>query len=472
MIRMAQPGDHGTSAEIPFQRKLTGRDVARYMFTAIWFLYLIEPLSVLFSGRHHPALWVAGGIVIATTFCALFLLLVQFTATGRWQPLAPRSQAAYGVLFVLALVGCIIYGKDWVTLWVFVSSATGWVYPLRVPVMRALILVTGVYALTSWSSHAGLGMFVSDLLPVALVGMATAGFHYQVKLVHELSQARETVAKLAASEERLRLARDMHDLTGQSLSTITLKSDLVRKLLSRLPASKDRDQALGEAADIGRVSRQTLHDIREAVSGYRRPTLAVEIITARSALESAGVELDDDPAVTLRSGTFDGDAEAALAWCLREAVTNVIRHSGARHCRVRLLERAGELSLEIADDGRGVAGLAQPAGGESGWPPGGGEPAGRPGSTGLPGGGESAWPPGGTGLRGMSERLTAVGGRLSFGHTNAAGRAERGLRVVATVPAAAPPPSPSPDDGTGTASAGQRDALPAASPPRVPAGSE
>jgi len=406
---MSVLGDRGQPAEIPFQQKLTSRDLVRYAFTAIWFLYLIGPLHELFTG-HHPALWVVGGITIAATFCALFLLLIVFCITGRWELRSPQAGVAHGGLFLLALLGCVVYGAQWVTLWVFVSSATGWVYPFRVPVMRALALVTGGYALTSWISHAGMEVFLGNLLPVAFIGMATAGFRYQVGLVRELSEARETVAKLAASEERLRLARDMHDLTGQSLSMITLKSELIGKLLSRLPASPGRDQAASEAADIGRVSRQTLHDIREAVSGYRRPTLAVEIIAARTALESAGVELDDDPALTLRSGTFDTETEAALAWCLREAVTNVIRHSGARHCQVRLRQRAAELSLEVSDDGRGIDG--QPT-------------------------------PGGTGLRGMSERLTAVGGRLSFSPAGAEKWRHHGLRILATVPEAAPGPRPS-----------------------------
>src|SRR6202030_4307730 len=177
-------------------------------------------------------------------------------------------------------------------------------------------------------------------------------------LMRELAEARETVAKLATNSERLRLARDMHDLTGQSLSVITLKSELAAKRLGKLPASAERDVVLGDLGDIGRVSRQTLHDIREAVSGYRRPTLAIEVITARNALDAAGIRLDDDPELTLRSGTFDVEAEAVLAWCLREAVTNVIRHSGARNCRIRLAERMGEVSLEVTDDGRGFAGQA------------------------------------------------------------------------------------------------------------------
>jgi len=160
---------------------------------------------------------------------------------------------------------------------------------------------------------------------------------------------------------------------------------------------------LTELGDIGRVSRQTLHDIREAVSGYRRPTLAIEVITARNALEAAGIALDDDPELTLRSGIFDPDAEAVLAWCLREAVTNVIRHSRARHCRIRLTERTGELSLEVTDDGHGLASQAP----------------------------ENADTPKGSGLHGVSERLSAVGGSLSLGPADAG----HGFRLIATVPA-------------------------------------
>jgi two-component system, NarL family, sensor histidine kinase DesK len=190
----------------------------------------------------------------------------------------------------------------------------------------------------------------------------------------------------------------MHDLTGQSLSVITLKSELAARLLRRLPEGPGRDRVEDEIQQVAAVSRQTLHDIREAISGYRRPTLAVEIITARSALESAGIEAHDDPGLTLVSGTVDPDAEAALAWCLREAVTNVIRHSGAKNCSIGLTRRDGELSLQVRDDGRG-----RPAGG----------PADTP----------------GTGLHGMSERLCTVGGSLEL-------RPDApGFRLIATVPA-------------------------------------
>src|ERR1700678_2327495 len=121
---------------------------------------------------------------------------------------------------------------------------------------------------------------------------------------------------------------------------ITLKSELALRLLRRLPAGPDRDRVSDEIEQVGAVSRQTLHDIREAISGYRRPTLAVEIITARAALESAGIASHDDADLTLLSGTFDPDAEAALAWCLREAVTNAVRHSGAKNCYIGLTGNA------------------------------------------------------------------------------------------------------------------------------------
>jgi len=396
----------------------------RWAFAGIWLIYLIQPVAGLF-GHHHGALWIAGGLAITIAFSAIYVTIV--CNSGSW----PR-QALWGlaVIAVLAALACVVYGKAWTPLWIYVSAATGMVlagaqYGRRVAV-RGVLAVGACYVFFSWLSHDDPTDFLIVLLPVLLVGYAMIGFRLQIQLTNELAEARETVAKLAANEERLRLARDMHDLTGQSLSMITLKSELASKRLSKLPDSAERDAALGDLGDIGRVSRQTLHDIREAVSGYRRPTLAIEVITARNALEAAGIRLDDDAELTLRSGTFDADAEAALAWCLREAVTNVIRHSGARNCRIRLTPHAGELSLEIADDGRG---LGRQDLGET--RDGGSEDLRAPGET---GGDDSpaAETPGGTGLHGMSERLSAVGGRLSLGSADP--RGGYGFRLIATVP--------------------------------------
>jgi two-component system, NarL family, sensor histidine kinase DesK len=369
----------------------------RWFFSGIWLIYLISPVVNLF-GHDHGVLWIAGGLAITIAFCAIYLpVLVN---SDRWPRLARLGLV---VLAALAAIACVVYGQDWPPLWIYVSAAVGMVLTAapngRQEALRAVLAVTACYMVFSWLAHVGTAEFLAVLLPVLLVGVAMIGFRMQIQLVHELAQAKETVAKLAANEERLRLARDMHDLTGQSLSMITLKSELAAKRLAQLPGSAERDAALGDVGDIGRVSRQTLQDIREAVSGYRRPTLAIEVITARNALDAAGIRLDDDPGLTLRSGTFDPDAEAVLAWCLREAVTNVVRHSGARNCQIRLIQSDRELSLEVTDDGRGP-------------------------------GDQDPEAPKGAGLRGMSERLSAVGGHLSLG----TGGHGQGFRLTATVP--------------------------------------
>jgi len=373
----------------------------RWLFSGIWLAYLIQPISALFD-RHDPA-WIAGGLVIAAAFCAIYLpALMYVDERPRW------AGAGLAALAVLSAVACVVYGEHWTPLWIYVSAAGGLIltalFDRRVATL-GVVVISGLYLVSCWITHLDGADTVAVLLPVVLIGLAMMGFRMQLVLMHELARARETVAKLAANEERLRLARDMHDLTGQSLSMITLKSELAAKRLTRLPASAERDAILTDLGDVSRVSRQTLHDIREAVSGYRRPTLAIEVITARSALEAAGIQLDDAPELTMRSGTFDPDAEAVLAWCLREAVTNVIRHSRARHCRLRLTERTGEVSLEVTDDGRGFSGPAKDSA-------------------------EAAAT--GSGLHGISERLSAAGGHLSLGQ----GDNGRGFRLTATVPAA------------------------------------
>jgi two-component system, NarL family, sensor histidine kinase DesK len=381
----------------------------RWFFSAIWLVYLIQPVHALF-GHRHGVLWIGGGLAITLAFCAIYVPTV--IDTDRRPRLARAGLAA---IVALAALACVVYGKGWTPLWIYVSAAAGMILSAepdgRRRALRRVLAVAVCYIFFSWLSHDDAEDFWAVLLPVVLVGVAMIGFRMQIQLMQELSQARGTVAKLAANEERLRLARDMHDLTGQSLSVITLKSELAAKRLSRLPATQERDTVLGDLGDIGRVSRQTLHDIREAVSGYRRPTLAIEVITARTALDAAGIRLDDDTGLTLRSGTFDADAEAALAWCLREAVTNVIRHSGAKNCRIRLTEHPGELSLEVFDDGRGL-GQPQPD-----------QPADQQPDS------QSAK---GTGLRGMSERLSAAGGRLSLGAADPA--RGQGFKLTATVP--------------------------------------
>ena len=189
----------------------------------------------------------------------------------------------------------------------------------------------------------------------------------------------------AANEERWRLARDLHDLLGHSLSLITIKSQLARRLLG-----SEASPAALEIADIERVSRQSLQDVRHAVDGYRQPTFATALAGARAALDAAGI----DNTVEQTAGTLPTGVDAALAWAVSEGVTNVIRHSQAAACSIRLTRDGREARLEITDNGAAS-------------------------------GTEAA----GNGLRGLQERAAARGG-----HADAGPLPDGGFRVFISVP--------------------------------------
>jgi two-component system sensor histidine kinase DesK len=163
--------------------------------------------------------------------------------------------------------------------------------------------------------------------------------------VRELRAAREEIARLAVAEERLRFARDLHDLLCHSLSSIALKSELAGRLL---PAAPDR--AAVEVHDIEGVARKALREVREAVTGYRQPTLDEELAGAREMLEAAGISCETERNV----GVLPNDVDAVLAWAVREGTTNVIRHSHATHCQIRLIQDGEQIHAEITDDGPGA----------------------------------------------------------------------------------------------------------------------
>lgn len=372
----------------------------RWFFSGVWLVYLVGPLWSLAAG-HQSVLKTVGGFVLVAAYSSVYLAGI----VGKWRsPHLHEPSKTFvflALLGALALTGSLVYGPDWTGMWIYVACGVGMLVAGKTRATLGILAVTLVFCLVSWIVHTAIGEFLGLLLPTAVTGFAMVAFRRQILLVRELARARQTVARLAANEERLRLARDLHDLTGHSLSLITLKAELTQRILARLPESPAREALGKELADIEHVSRQTLHDIREAVSGYRRPTLAVEIITARTALEAAGITLAEDSSIIMRSGTFDPQAEAALAWCLREATTNLIRHAGARNCWISLRELDSELALRVVDDGQGPVTTRRD------------EPAQH-----------------GNGLHGMSERLNSVGGRLSTGRAGVGG----GFRLVAVVP--------------------------------------
>jgi two-component system sensor histidine kinase DesK len=219
---------------------------------------------------------------------------------------------------------------------------------------------------------------------VALFGGSGMGLRYLVRTLAELRAARVQIAQHAADQERARIARDLHDLLGHNLSLITLKGELGTRLIS------EGAPGANELRDMVRLSRETLQQVREAVSGYRQPTLATELMAARVALQAAGIELE----VKQNVGALDRESEAVLGWVIREATTNVIRHSGAKHCHITLTRQAEQIQIEIQNDGWRV-----PQG------------------------------PAGNGLRGLEERLAVMGGAL-----DAQALAAAGFRLLASIP--------------------------------------
>lgn len=227
-----------------------------------------------------------------------------------------------------------------------------------------------------------------DVVVALVVGLFTYGAKRLADTNDELVAAREELANLAVVNERLRIARDLHDLLGHSLTVIRAKSELASRV-----GVTDPERAAREMAEVEEVARQALVDVREAVTSYRRPTLAGERANARMALAAAGIvaEFSED-AIALSP-----EADETLAWVLREAVTNVVRHSGATRCHVKTMLDGDDVRLEVLDEGSGSAT-------------------------------ESV---NGSGLTGLRERVTAAGGTLEVGQL-----AGGGFGVVARMPVA------------------------------------
>jgi two-component system sensor histidine kinase DesK len=318
----------------------------------IWMVYLAYPISDLFG--HHGTVKTVFGWLTLVLFLVCYISLVlrrQVRGTAakwdRWQGVALIT------MYAVAIATTVELDANWLALFTYTAVAAGAVLPNSVAAMGVLAVVATQIGLglASGIDHTGLaGMALGGLLG----GLAMTGLQQLVRTMAELREARQAVAALAASDERLRLARDLHDLLGHSLSLITLKTELT----SRFMDQERYEEARAQVADIEKVSRQALVDVREAIGGYRRPKLAVELAAARTALTAADIAIDAPLSLADPRPGLGAEEEGALGWALREAVTNVVRHSGATQCRIRLIEdhapdgRLGRvLTLEVADNG-------------------------------------------------------------------------------------------------------------------------
>jgi two-component system sensor histidine kinase DesK len=355
-------------------------------FMVAWVLFAVPTaVAVLASGFQPPQEAATFGFAV---WGALWVW-IWLRAAGR------NSDAEVVGLIAITVVltmFTLVQPQPGGTFLVFSFIVAGACFPLRraLWVMGALTLLQIAMAVIRLTD---LATIFNNIINSVLVGGVGIGARLLWQSYRELVAAREEIARLAVSEERLRFSRDLHDLLGQSLAVLVLKSELVAK---QVPSDTD-ESTRQELRDLARVARKSLNDVREAAAGYRRPSLSMEIGNARNALRAAGIGLLVEDTL----GRVAAEQDSVLAWCLREGVTNVLKHSGAKKCLLKLSRTDGNATLELVDDGRGAATLD-----------------------------------GGAGLIGLRERVELAGGKFEVGS-----EPEAGVRIRVTLPAGLASPS-------------------------------
>lgn len=384
----------GTRAGATFPAPLMARSVLGVVLCGFFVIALLR-LSVTADGA-------ADYVGAAAAMGLLLVLQVGYFARphpyGRWRYAMLAGQG--GLIYVPMLY----FGESWIGLPGFFGASLLLVLPRRIAWAAAGLVVLSV----GWFQAAFTGALVDiaySALSAVITMLVTWGLTRLAQLVVELQEARVDLARLEVSRERLRIARDLHDVLGSTLTAVTLRTELVRGQL-RSPAF-DSAVADSELADVARLSRQALTEVRTVSAGTLRTTFVDEIRHAAALLDAADVSrtIDVDVAAVPVS------VEPTLAAVLREAVTNVLRHGGGGHCGISLHRHDADLVLEIVND--------------------------------LPEGAAATEPSGdGHGLANLAARLAQVGGSLS---SDADGDAA-GWHLSVTVPAKTPS-SASPMDG-------------------------
>jgi two-component system sensor histidine kinase DesK len=313
------------------------------MMMAIWAAFLLIPIvdAATRSGQSTAGHWlvVAAAVLFSVTYLVWGLL--------GWHEGRRRRTAALGVSALqvpIAIALTVADQSNWGYLFCYSAACLA----VTMPMALSFPSVVACAVICFGSVTAGGG----NLATALSLGLSAAGIGALMTMMRslhdrneELREARAALANVAVAAERERFARDLHDLLGHSLSVIAIKAELAGRLLPDSP-----DRAASEVSDVETVARQALGEVRDAVSGYSRPTLAGELEGARVALSAAGIEASFEG----DSVSLDPAVEAVLAWTVREGATNVIRHSGASRCSVTIRAGAGDAAVEVVDDGPGV----------------------------------------------------------------------------------------------------------------------
>ncbi|HEV2779425.1 MAG TPA: histidine kinase [Actinophytocola sp.] len=301
--------------------------------TGIGFLRIVDE-------RGADALAVAGAI--AGFLALLFLQMFWFGGPpGRLPP-------AYRYVALLAQAGLVYlpalkFGDAWAFMPGFLAGSMLLVLPPAGAWLGFLGVVASTATLQAVLGDArGILSVISASITTAIIGLVVYGLSRLAQLVEELHEARAEIAQMAVVRERLRFARDLHDLLGYSLSAITLKSELAHRLVTKNPV-----QARDELLEILRISRQALADVRTISSNYRELSLDDECRSARWVLGSA----DIDVRMSLSYRDLSEPVSTVLATVLREGVTNILRHSKAEWCEITVSQTDSTASIEIVNDG-------------------------------------------------------------------------------------------------------------------------
>ncbi len=350
-------------------------------------IFLSGPILVVVQERPAtPEEMFTFGAVAA--FVSIYLWAIPPDLAGRAKGRPAPATVLLGLLGVM--IALTSREANWTVLFVATGTAAGRIMPSRTA-LGAIVVIATLAALVRFAADATPVGALESAFEVTLTGLVVLSFSQLERTARELGRAQAEVARLAAADERARIARDVHDLLGHSLSVITLKAELAGRLLERDPR-----RASTELRDVEAVARSSLRDIREAVAGYRRITLAAELGGARVALSAAGIDVDvHEPTAVLEEST-----DGLLGWIVREGVTNVVRHSGGTCCTISIATFEREVRLEIIDDGR---------------------------TSDRRGSGPQART--GSGLAGIRERVEAVGGRVEAGSNQGIG-----YRLAAYIP--------------------------------------
>lgn len=338
----------------------------RWVFSAIWMLFLVYPIISVVTADLSTPLTVVG-LAMITAFAAIYLLSAVYLLND---PGAPNRFGpwVFAALLILACGLLPLIGEGAFGVAPFLMVVAAFTFPFGWATASVAGLVVAAVIAPLWA-----GWEVDFTVIVIMIGVGFTMLGLRAVSVREREresaeeQQRTLDEQLAVVAERERVARDVHDILGHSLTVITVKSELAGRLVDL-----DPDRAKHELAELNSLAREALAEVRATVGQLRAPDLPSTIASARSALEAADIDAHlPDP------HTVPADAATAtlFAWVLREAITNVVRHSGASTCKVTI----DNDTLTVHDDGHGM------------------DP--------------SRW---GNGLTGLAERLDDAGGVLTI----------------------------------------------------------